>query len=299
MTDAPEPHRVGRHLLGPHVVGQRVVVRHLLPDGRASDVLGVCTSWGAETVVIRSDRGPVEVAIADIVTGKPVPPRPSVRHRVAAHDVGLHVASLWPSLTTEPLGSWVLRCSPPLGGRLRRRGNSALAMTDPGLSLAAAGERVRAFYAELDQAPLLQVEAGGELEASLTPLGFTPLGGGDAHCQLASVSRALRAAGPAPGEGRLTEDGPRCVVEYADGPVVARGQAALDGDWLGLHGLFVGPSHRRRGLGTMVIADLLDWGASLGATTAWLHVETDNDAGIAAYERLGFVTHHTSRFLSG
>ena len=29
------------------------------------------------------------------------------------------------------------------------------------------------------------------------------------------------------------------------------------------------------------------------------HVETDNDAGIAAYERLGFVTHHTNRYLIG
>jgi GNAT superfamily N-acetyltransferase len=291
---------VGRHLLGAHVVGERVVVRHLLPDGRATDVLGVCTSWGAETVVIRSARGPVEVAIADIVTGKPVPPRPSVRHRVSAHDVELHVASLWPVLRSEPMGAWVLRSSPPLGGRLRRRGNSALAMADPGLPLADAVDRVRSYYGDLGQAAWLQVEADGELEAALAALGFSPLGDGDAHCQLASVSRALRAAGPAPGAGRLMEDGPRCLVEYdADGPVIARGEAALDGDWLGLHGLFVDPSRRRQGLGTKVVADLLDWGASLGATTAWLHVETDNEAGMAAYERLGFVTHHTSRYLGG
>lgn len=300
MTDAPEPQPVGRHLLGPHVVGQRVVVRHLLPDGRATDVLGVCTSWGPATVMIRSDRGPVEVAIADIVTGKPVPPRPSVRHRVSAHDVEMHVASIWPELTTQPLGGWVLRIAPPLGGRLRRRGNSALAMNDPGLPLADAVERVRAFYAEVGQTPMIQVEADGDLERALAPLGFTPLGTGDAHCQLASVSRALRAAGPATGEGRLTEDGPRCAVVYADGQVVvARGEAALDGDWLGLHGLHVEPSRRRQGLGTKVVADLLDWGAALGATTAWLHVETDNDAGVAAYERLGFVTHHSNRYLVG
>ena len=295
---------MGRHVLGPHVVGQRIVVRHLLPDGRATDVLGVCTSWGSGIAVIRSDRGPVEVAIADIVSGKPVPPRPSVRHRVAAHDVELHVASLWPSVTTEPLGSWVLRSCPPIGGRLRRRGNSALAMTDPGLPLATAADRVRSFYTGLGQTPLIQVEANGDLQAALAPLGFTPLGDGDAHCQLASVSKVLRLIGPATGEGRLTEEGARCLVEYADGPVVASGgpiiasgEAALNGDWLGLHGLFVEPSHRRQGLGTKVVADLLDWGASLGATTAWLHVETDNDAGMAAYERVGFVTHHTSRYL--
>ena len=300
MTDTPEPQSVGRHQLGPHVVGQRVVVRHLLPDGRATDVLGVCTSWGPDTVVIRSDRGPVEVAIADIVTGKPVPPRPSMRHRVSAHDVEMHVASIWPELTTQPLGNWVLRTAPPLGGRLRRRGNSALAMVDPGVPLAHAAQQVRSFYAELGQTPMVQVEADGHFEAALAPLGFTPLGSGDAHCQLASVSRALRAAGPAPGEGHLTESEERCLVEYADGPVVvASGEAALDGDWLGVHGLVVDESRRRQGLGTKVIADLLDWGAALGATTAWLHVETDNDAGIAAYERLGFVTHHSNRYLVG
>ncbi|CAA9385547.1 MAG: Histone acetyltransferase HPA2 and related acetyltransferases [uncultured Nocardioides sp.] len=296
---SPPSNAVGRHLLGPHVVGQRVVVRHLLPDGRANDVLGVCTSWGARTVVIRSDRGPVEIPVADVVTGKPVPPRPSVRHRVSAHDVELHVASLWPTLRSEPLGTWVLRSAPPLGGRLRRRANSALAMDDPGLPLAEAADRVRSYYVALGQDPLIQVAADGALEAALAPLGFSPLNSGDAHCQLAPVSKAQRAAGPAAGEGRLTEDGRRCRVEYGDSTVVARGEAALDGDWLGLHAILVDESHRRQGLGTRVVADLLDWGASLGATTAWLHVETGNDAGLAAYERLGFVTHHTNRYLVG
>ncbi|EON25064.1 MULTISPECIES: GNAT family N-acetyltransferase [Nocardioides] len=303
MSDAPEPHTVGspvgHHGLGPHVVGQRVVVRHLLPDGRATDVLGVCTAWGDGVTSIDSLRGPVTIAIADIVSGKPVPPRASVRHRVSAHDVELHVASLWPTMTAEPLGTWLLRASPPLGGRLRRRGNSALAMADPDLPLADAVDRVRSFYDALGQDPLIQVRADSPLEAALAPFGFTPLGDGDAHCQLAPVSRALRAAGRGRDDARLTESGATCVVEYGDQPVVARGEAVLDGDWLGLHDLEVDPSHRRQGLGTRVLAELLDWGASQGATTAWLHVETDNHAGLATYERLGFVTHHTNRYLSG
>lgn len=299
MTDAPEPHPVGSHGLGPHVVGQRVVVRHLLPDGRATDVLGTCVAWEDEELVVHRDGGaPVTIRVADVVTGKPVPPRPSIRHRVSAHDVELHVASLWPTMTTEPLGSWLLRASPPFGGRLRRRGNSALAMGDPGLSLDSAVTSVRSFYDGLGQQPLVQVQVGSPLEAALDPLGFTPLGDGDAHCQLAPVSRALRAAGPASG-GRITESGSTCLVEYGEASVIARGEAALDGDWLGLHNLLVDPAHRREGLGTQVIAELLDWGASLGASTAWLHVETDNHAGLAAYGRLGFVTHHTNRYLSG
>ena len=303
---------MGRHQLGPRVVGRRVVVRHLLPDGRATDVLGTCVSWGTEDLVVQQDGGgPVTIRIADVVTGKPVPPRASIRHRVAARDVEVHVASLWPAMTAEPLGTWLLRACPPLDGRLRRRGNSALAMADPGLPLSDAVSAVRTFYAGLGQDPLIQVEADSPLEAALAPLGFTPLGDGDAHCQLAAVSRALRSCNTLLGalprrsndaEEHLTacyiEEGPHHVEVIRDGGT-ATGRAALDGDWLGLHGLVVDPSHRRRGLATRVIADLLDWGASRGASTAWLHVETDNHAGLATYGRLGFVTHHTNRYLIG
>jgi hypothetical protein len=47
-----------------------------------TDVLGEMVSWGPETVVVQPDRGdpePVEIPIADIVSGKPVPPRPAPR----------------------------------------------------------------------------------------------------------------------------------------------------------------------------------------------------------------------------
>ena len=72
----------------------------------------------------------------------------------------------------------------------------------------------------------------------------------------------------------------------------------MDGDWVGIHTVDVSPDHRRGGLGTRVVAELLDWGASLGATTAWLHVETHNTGASQLYEGLGFRTHHTARYLS-
>ena len=46
-----------------------------------------------------------------------------------------------------------------------------------------------------------------------------------------------------------------------------------------------------------MLAEVLDWGASLGATTALLHVETDNAAANALYAQHGFATHHTNRYL--
>ena len=48
-----------------------------------TDVLGTCTSWGDGRAVVRTEAGGiVEIAIADIVSGKPVPPRASMRDRV-------------------------------------------------------------------------------------------------------------------------------------------------------------------------------------------------------------------------
>ncbi|WP_416953992.1 GNAT family N-acetyltransferase [Nocardioides sp. T5] len=306
MPDTPEPHpgetdeaRVGRHRLGPHVVGQRVVVRHLLPDGRANDVLGTCTSWGADSLTIdRDGHGPVVVALADVVTGKPVPPRASVRSRVSPREAEGHGLGLWPDMERVDLGAWVLRARPAAGGdRPRKRANSALAMGDAGIPLVHATNDVRRFYADRGQAALVQVELRSSYARWFTSLGWQPVPGGDAHFQVASVSRALRAAGRGLDDARITETGSSCLVEVGDDAVVARGEAHIDGDWVGLHTLEVDPARRREGLGTAVVADLLDWAASLGATTAWLHVEVDNTAGLATYDRLGFVTHHTNRYL--
>ncbi|WP_210438540.1 GNAT family N-acetyltransferase [Nocardioides xinjiangensis] len=306
MPAASEPHagetttgvRTGMHSLGPHVVGRRVVVRHLLPDGRATDVLGTCTAWGeASLTVEREGHGPVVIALADVVTGKPVPPRASVRGRVSARECEEHVSALWASSTTEPLGAWLLRAAPPHRGRLRRRGNSALAMEEPGIGWADAVWRVREFYTALEQTPLVQVQLGSAVEATLAGLGFTPMGDGDSHAQLASVPRALRSLrGAAPGVPvELDEAADRATAAAAGG--TATGTGVLSGDWLLVEGLVVDPAHRRRGLATAVLAELLDWGASRGARTAMLHVETANDAARALYERHGFVTHHTNRYL--
>ncbi len=275
-----------------------------------TDVLGVCTAWSEdECVVVREDGSSVRIALAHVVSGKPVPPRPSVRQRVSPRDVQRHVESLWDDLVAEPLGEWVLRAAPPYDGRLRRRGNSVLAMGSPGLPLGEAVERVRRFYRRHNRPALAQVQSGGDVDADLRGLGWQPLGSGDAHCQLAAVSRALRSCTAelsrlpresARPEGAMTprylEEGGRLEVVLGDG--TARGRAALDTDWVGLHSIEVDPARRRRGLATVVLAELLDWAASHGATTAWLHVETDNPGAIALYERHGFVTHHTSRYLT-
>lgn len=305
------------------MVGTRVVVRRVVrgetgPSGgpALTDVLGTCTSWGAgRCVVVREDGSAVEIALADIVSGKPVPPRPSVRSRVPALDVERHTFVMWPSLRVEEVGGWALRQSPPArSGRRLRRANSMLAVGDPGIPVSDASQRAVAFYASHAQQPLAHVEPGSAEAEALAGLGWSPLGSGDAWCQVASVARALRAcdavsmdhrrrrdsvqASPA---ARCTEEGPRLLVELVDetGTTAARGEAALDDGWVGISALHVDEGRRRQGLATRVMAEALDWAASRGAASAWLHVEVDDPAAAGLYERLAFVTHHRMGYLAG
>jgi N-acetylglutamate synthase len=300
------------HRLGPHVVGQRVVVRRLLrgqtgPSGgpAMTDVLGTCTAWGGGRCTVVPESGePVEIELADIVSGKPVPPRPSVRQRVPVRAAEEHTLHLFPGLETERLGDWVLRTIPVIEGRLVKRANSALAMGDPGIAVEDAAERVRAFYTALERPVLAQVERDSEVSEALSGLGWTTVPRGDADFLMGSVARALRRIrSPEEGVVRMSTipesvSGTRPVQAEARIGDTARGLATLDGDWLGLHRVEVDPGHRRRGLATALLAELLDWGASLGATTAWLHVEVDNDPALALYEALGFRTHHSCRYLT-
>ena len=93
------------------------------------------------------------------------------------------------------------------------------------------------------------------------------------------------------------DDSPgRLSVSQSSG--AASGRGVLSGDWLLVDNLQVDPSHRRRGLATGVLVELLDWGASQGARTALLSVETASTGAIALYARHGFVTHHTNRYLT-
>ncbi|WP_457109579.1 GNAT family N-acetyltransferase [Marmoricola sp. URHA0025 HA25] len=289
--------------LGPHVVGQRVVVRRVLPGetgpsgGPAmTDVLGVCESWADGVAVIRREDGSaVAIRIGEIVSGKPVPPRASVRQRVTAREAESHGAPLWPGVVREPLGEWELRTEPEPKDRLRKRANSCLAMGDPDVPLDQAAELVRAFYRDRGRPPMVQVEVGSEADDWFGATGWTVVPGGDSLFLLGSLSRARRTLG-ADDVAVLHSDGPRAEAIVND---QAFAKAAIDRDWLGVHDLFVEPELRRRGLARAVLATLLEWGAEQGATTLWLHVETDNAPAIALYESLGLSVHHACRYLSG
>src|ERR1700740_2317011 len=88
-TGGPAFRHVSKSGLGPHVVGQRVVVRRVLPGetgpsgGPAmTDLLGICEAWADGVASVRAEDGTlVEIPFEHIVSGKPVQPRPGVGKR--------------------------------------------------------------------------------------------------------------------------------------------------------------------------------------------------------------------------
>ena len=309
-----ERDQIHAHTLGPHVVGQRVVVRRVLhgqtgPTGGPafSDVLGVCESWGDGRVTVRrEDDSVVEIATADIVSGKPVPPRPSARARVSIRDAESHAAPLWPQVARTPLGEWELRLDPAPAGRPLKRANSCLAIGDPGRPIGDAVDEVVHFYRSHQRTPMVQVEAESPVETAFVDSGWTVVPGGESVLLLGSLDRISRDLGRLHDRRRLddraidlTTDGPRATASCVIGEVPAgTSSAAHDGDWLGIHSLLVDPAHRRQGIATALMARLLEFGAENGCLTVWLHVEVDNAPALGLYESLGLVAHHRCRYLS-
>ena len=332
---APPPSVPG---LGPHCVGQRVVVRRLVrgesgPTGgpAMTDLLGTMLSWSETDTVVAAESGErVRIALADIVSGKPVPPRPSVRLRVTAAEAERRALAGWPPVDTAALGDWVLRAAAGFSARA----NSVLALGDPGAPvddvLAAAVE----FYAARGLPAWAQVVVGSPEEAALVAAGWADARPGEAETefQIASVAqltRALRAETPptrrvltvaaTASDAWLADDdraraireaaravleGPAdagfvsvSLVESTAAPVVAKGRISYADDWAGITDVWVSPKHRRQGLALTVLGGLVDWAAERGARTAYLQTRGDNAPALVLYDRLGFVTHHTYRYL--
>ncbi len=286
-----------------------------------TDVLGVCVSWADGRCVVRREEGDlVEMATADIVSGKPVPPRPSVHRRLGAEEADRLALPGWQPVESEPLGEWVLRAS----GGFSSRGNSVLALGDPGLPLEEAVGRVEQWYRSRSLAPRAHVHPGGQQSDVFARAGWTSYD--ETLLMLASVARVLRRLPPAREDvapvheptadaGWLATDeraarygqAARAVMEHGEvsfvtvrdeqGAVLARGRGAFHGDWIGVSALWTRPDVRGSGLGSAVLRSVLDWGAERGATTTYLQVVAANAAAQQLYESHGYDVHHRYGYL--
>ena len=61
--------------------GTRVVVRYLLPDGRATDALGELMSVEPDVIVVDGKRGLERIGRTAVIAAKAVPPPPAPRPR--------------------------------------------------------------------------------------------------------------------------------------------------------------------------------------------------------------------------
>ena len=54
--------------------------------------------------------------------------------------------------------------------------------------------------------------------------------------------------------------------------------------------MWTAPTHRKRGIGRLLVKKILEWASRRKANTMFLMVTSNNEAAIAFYERLGFMT---------
>jgi N-acetylglutamate synthase len=307
-------------MIGPRDVGSRVSVRHRLPSGQLTDVVGRLESWTEGRLLVRRGDGDVtRVAEQDVVAGRVVPPppprrRPGVPH-VSPADMQRVANAGWPARESEPLGDWLLRAH----GGITGRANSVMAVGDPGMPLLEALERVTRWYAERGLPALVQLPEGGPVDADMERAGWAKQ-----HVtivQTAAIGATLDLipsrpdltgeVQPSPSEDWLAlmhdldRDDPEAHVAILTGPPrvgfatvrrdgvpVAIGRVSIEGVWAGVTSVDVVETVRRQGFGQAVMRALLEWAAAQGARATYLQVRALNEAALALYGRLGFVTHH-------
>jgi N-acetylglutamate synthase len=294
-------------MLGPEHVGRRVAVRIRLesprPGRRFTDVTGELIEIGAAFLRVLPESGAaVTIDAAAVVAARPIPPKPTPFSEIL--ELERLLAATWPAPETAELGGWLLRYAEGFS----RRANSVLALTAPEGGTDAALAAVEAWYDARGARPLVALagavtkrldeelaargwEAEGATAVMTKPLedvayrGEAVVVDAPSADLLEQVGRgrpdiAARVFGSGPGRG------------YAEirrgGELVARGRGAIAGDLVAITSIGTLPAFRRQGLGTEILHALEAWGHAKGARRAALQVETDNEAAIAMYARLGY-----------
>lgn len=285
--------------------GDRVVVRHLLPSGQATDVIGTLLSDG-DPLIVERDGAAVPVERSSVVAFKTVPPRPIRASEIRSLDLAR--ARSWWSLEREWIDGWLCRAAPGVTGNRA----SCAAPLHPDASLnrldgVRAWSRDRALPLHLtlsdrvlrgaqDLRPVIQptyvltAPTGAERADDGVTLAGTP---GPAWLSLTGTAESLV----------TSVDG---AVRFASitgpgGTTVAAGRLALTTDaagslWGGLGSMAVSPEHRRRGLASRLVRALTAQAAADGAGRVFLEVTQDNVAAHELYRGLGFTLHHSYHY---
>lgn len=296
-----------------------------------SDALGELVELSETHITLATAKGRLQVPRGEVHRAKRVPPtrRPTAGAMVALELAG---DEAWPAPVRGRLGDWLLRSAGgftsransalPVGDPDRPlpaavdaverwyadRGRRAMVNTPLPLAAPVGAELdARGWTAR----PLVLVQTVPLARLPTTPTppdagapGATPGTTAAPEVTLATTPTPEWLAVAADRKGGLPDaarhvltavDQLRFAHVYADGALVAVGRGTVTGAgrWLGLSLIEVVPEARGRGLGRLVVRALAAWGASVGATDAFLQVEQRNAPAVALYQGLGFTTHHT------
>lgn len=305
--------------ISPADVGRRVTVRHRVdhPGASLTDVVGRLVTWTGGTLrVERRDGSQVEVPERDVVAAKVVAPEVAAETMQAVAERG------WPPFETEARGDWVLRWSDGVTGRA----NSVRVAGSPGVPLVDALETVARWYADRGAPALLQVPVPSAYDDALDAAGWSVAR--RTVLRTGSTAEVLAAAeGPRPAGVHVVRGhepsaellelvdpgldpealtrilvGPaeRVLVEVRDdaGALLGTGRASATGGvggsgrWAGVTSIATVPAARRRGIATLVMAELARWSLEHDCPRTYLQSLASNDAASALYERLGMPVHH-------
>ncbi|RJO76680.1 GNAT family N-acetyltransferase [Nocardia panacis] len=306
-------------------LGRRVVLRYLLPAGypqSMTDVIGELV--GLDPLTVRgADGTTIAVASDRVVALKALGPRPIRTAEIRTLESA--AADAWPGVEHAWIDGWLARA----GHGVTRRANSAVPLGGPGSPTLMTGEtlaRIEQWYLARGLTPQLVLpdrlasappgwSTNGETTVLAVDLDNVVLPQGPSMVRVADApDAAWSQLHRSQGEEAVPEEIPgsfEVLTAVRDGiagyaslglpaPITV-GRAAVTGasdgrQWVGLSCLAVSVAHRRRGLGTLVCAELLRWGQVRGATHAYLQVEADNAGAFALYREMGFMEHHTYRY---
>jgi ribosomal protein S18 acetylase RimI-like enzyme len=226
----------------------------------------------------------------------------------------------WPALASVHVDGWLVRRT----GGISRRVNSVNALAPGQMTLEVRVAACEALYASWGMRSVFRITPLSEpgLEAMLLARGYAveaptnvmvaELGPreADPRVRLAEVFEEMWPVASARLRG-LPEDEalilaaqhrliavPTLWASALSGDnVMAVGATAVERDWAGLHGIYVGLDGRRQGLARAISVSLLSRAYAMGARRAWLQVEQANAAAIPLYRSLGFETSWTYRHL--
>ncbi|HET9649794.1 MAG TPA: GNAT family N-acetyltransferase [Microlunatus sp.] len=298
------------------------MIRHLLSDGSATDVIGWLEEIGHDEIGISPGVGSsLSIRRDRVITARRAPAAagggPPLR--VAAEDLEQAALTGWLA-EHAALGEWTLRA----GGGFTGRANSCLAVGDPGCDVADAAEVIVSWSAEHGIEPRAQVIAGSSADRALIELGWRQTYvttdvmvarlagflGSDLPSPEVRVTETFEAswlaayhrsrpndADPAILELILAGNPPRAFASFGPAEPTAIARGHVSGPWLGLAAIWVAPERRRHGLATAMMRALGHWGARRGARWVYLQVAAANTTAVAAYERLGFQRHHAYRYV--